>query len=134
MDKIFVKDLLVRGIIGINPEERVKQQDIVINIILFADVRRAAQTDDIAHAVNYKSITKRVIEHVESSSDYLVEKLVSDIAQIILTEFEGVERVQVRVEKPGAVRFAQSVGIEIERSREEVIGESRRDQYRLEHK
>ena len=134
MDKIFVKDLLVRGIIGINPEERVKQQDIVINIILFADVRRAAQTDDIGHAVNYKSITKRVIEHVESSSDYLVEKLVSDIAQIILTEFEGVERVQVRVEKPGAVRFAQSVGIEIERSREEVIGESRRDQYRLEHK
>ena len=134
MDKIFVKDLLVRGIIGINPEERVKQQDIVINIILFADVRRAAQTDDIGHAVNYKSITKRVIEHVESSSDYLVEKLVSDIAQIILTEFEGVERVQVRVEKPGAVRFAQSVGIEIERSREEVVGESRRDQYRLEHK
>jgi len=134
MDKIFVKDLLVRGIIGINPEERVKQQDIVINIILFADVRRAAQTDDIGHAVNYKSITKRVIEHVESSSDYLVEKLVSDIAQIILTEFEGVERVQVRVEKPGAVRFAQSVGIEIERSREEVVGESRRDQHRLEHK
>ncbi len=134
MDKIFVKDLLVRGIIGINPEERVKQQDIVINIILFADVRRAAQTDDIGHAVNYKSITKRVIEHVESSSDYLVEKLVSDIAQIILTEFEGVERVQVRVEKPGAVRFAQSVGIEIERSREEIVGESRRDQYRLEHK
>lgn len=119
MDKIFVKDLLVRGIIGINPEERVKLQDILINMTLFADIRRAAESDDIDDAVNYKSITKRVIEHVESSSDYLVEKLVSDIARIVLTEFAGVERVRVRVEKPGALRFAESVGIEIERSSEE---------------
>lgn len=116
MDKIFVKDLLVRGIIGINPEERVKLQDIVVNMTLFADIRQAAETDDIAYAVNYKSITKRIIEHVEASSDYLVEKLVTDIARIILTEFDGVHRVKVRVEKPGALRFAESVGIEIERT------------------
>lgn len=116
VDKIFVKDLLVRGIIGINPEERVKLQDILINMVLYADTRDAAQTDDIEKAVNYKSITKRIIEHVESSSDYLVEKLVNDIARIILMEFHGVERVQVRVEKPGALRFARSVGIEIERT------------------
>jgi FolB domain-containing protein len=116
MDKIFVKDLLVRGIIGINPEERIKLQDILINMVLFADTRGAAQTDSIDEAVNYKSITKRIIEHVETSSDYLVEKLVNDIARIVLTEFEGVERVQVRVEKPGALRFARSVGIEIERT------------------
>ena len=116
MDKIFVKDLLVRGIIGINPEERIKLQDILINLVLYADTRAAAQTDDIEKAVNYKSITKRIIQHVEDSSDYLVEKLVNDIARIVLTEFEGVERVQVRVEKPGALRFARSVGIEIERT------------------
>lgn len=116
MDKIFVKDLLVRGIIGINPEERIKLQDILINMVLYADTRDAARTDDIDKAVNYKSITKRIIEHVETSSDYLVEKLVNDIAEIILTEFNGVERVQVRVEKPGALRFARSVGIEIERT------------------
>lgn len=116
MDKILVKDLLVRGIIGINPEERIKLQDVLINMVLYADTRAAAQTDDIEKAVNYKSITKRIIEHVEASSDYLVEKLVNDIARIILTEFEGVERVQVRVEKPGALRFARSVGIEIERT------------------
>lgn len=121
MDKIFVKDLLVRGIIGINPEERVKLQDIVINLTLFADISRAAQTDDIEYAVNYKSITKRIIEHVEASSDYLVEKLVTDIARIILTEFEGVERVRVRVEKPGAIRFAQSVGIEIDRNHDDFV-------------
>ena len=124
MDKIFVKDLLVRGIIGINPEERVKLQDIVINMTLFADIRQAAETDDIAYAVNYKSITKRIIEHVEASSDHLVEKLVTDIARIILTEFDGVQRARVRVEKPGALRFAQSVGIEIERTREEFTQSS----------
>lgn len=124
MDKIFVKDLLVRGIIGINPEERVKLQDIVINMTLFADIRQAAETDDIAYAVNYKSITKRIIEHVEASSDHLVEKLVTDIARIILTEFDGVQRARVRVEKPGALRFAQSVGIEIERTREEFAQSS----------
>jgi FolB domain-containing protein len=60
-------------------------------------------------------VTKRVIQHVEDSSDLLVEKLVSDIAYLILSEFP-VQRVQVRVEKPGALRFAKSVGIEIERT------------------
>jgi FolB domain-containing protein len=116
MDKVIVKDLLMRGIIGINPDERVKPQDILINLVLYTDVSKAARSDAIEDAVNYKSITKRVISHVESASDFLVEKLVSDIARIILTEFP-VERVLVRVEKPGALRFARSVGVEIERSR-----------------
>jgi FolB domain-containing protein len=115
-DKIIIKNLLLRGIIGINPEERVKEQDILINMVIYADIRRAAASDAIEDAVDYKSITKRVIDHVEASSDFLVEKLVTDIARLIITEF-NVARVQVRVEKPGALRFAQSVGIEIERSR-----------------
>ncbi len=117
MDKIIIKDLLLRGIVGINPEERVNQQDILINMTLFADIRRAAASDQIEDAVNYKSITKRIIRHVEASSDFLVEKLVTDIARIVLTEFPGVERAIVRLEKPGALRFARSVGIEIERVR-----------------
>ena len=116
MDKIIIKDLLLRGIIGINPEERTKLQDILINMVIYADIRRAADSDDIADAVDYKSITKRVIAHVEKSKDYLVEKLVTDIARIVITEF-NVEKVQVRVEKPGALRFADSVGIEIVRTR-----------------
>lgn len=117
MDRIIIKDLLVRGILGINPEEREKLQDILINVVLYVDVRDAAATDAIEDAVNYKSITKRIIDHVEASSDFLVEKLVTDLARLILCENEQVERVQVRVEKPGALRFARSVGIEIERSR-----------------
>ena len=116
MDKIIIKDLLVRGIIGINDDERVNKQDILLNLTIFADTRPAAASDDIADAVNYRTITKRIIDHVESSADFLVEKLVNDIARIILLEFNA-ERVHVRVEKPGALRFARSVGVEIERKR-----------------
>ncbi len=116
MDKIFIKDLLLRGIIGINDDERVNRQDILINITIFADTKKAAVSDDIKDAVNYRTITKRIIDHVENSADFLVEKLVNDIAHIILNEFQA-ERVIVRLEKPGALRFAQSVGIEIDRSR-----------------
>lgn len=118
MDKIIIRDLLLRGIIGINPDERVKRQDILLNMVLYTDIRRAAETDDIADAANYKAISKRVIDHVEASADFLVEKLVTDIARIILTEYP-IRRVKVRVEKPGALRFAKSVGIEIDRRRED---------------
>jgi len=116
MDKIIIKDLLLRGIIGINEDERTNKQDILINIVMYADTRKASVSDDIKDAVNYRTITKRIIAHVEESADFLVEKLVNDIARIILTEFE-VEQVRVRLEKPGALRFADSVGVEIERRR-----------------
>ena len=119
MDKIFIRDLLLRGIIGINPEERVKQQDILINVVMFADIRKAAVSDEIDDAVDYKTVTKHIIQHVEESSDFLVEKLVTDIARLIFNVDDTVQKVQVRVEKPGALRFAESVGIEIERSRED---------------
>ena len=64
MDKIIIKDLLLRGIIGINPDERVKKQDILLNLVLYADIRHAAETDNIADAANYKIISKRVVEYV----------------------------------------------------------------------
>jgi FolB domain-containing protein len=118
-DRIIVRDLLVRGIVGINPEERRAKQDVVINLELEVDMRAAAATDEIADAVNYRSVCKRIIEHVESASPFLVEKLAADIAAIVLAEF-GVERVRVRVEKPGALRFARSVGVEVERAREDA--------------
>jgi dihydroneopterin aldolase len=117
MDRIIVKNLLLRSIIGLNPDERTSKQDILINLVLHTDIRQAGAADDINISVNYKQVTKRVIAHVEESSDLLVEKLVTDLARLILSEFPRVARVQVRVEKPGALRFAESVGIEIERER-----------------
>ena len=100
-DQIQIRDLLLRTIIGINDEERRDRQDVLINIVLYADLRRAGASDDIEDAVNYRTLTKRVIKLVEESQFFLVEKLAAEIAAICL-EDPRVERVQVRVEKPGA--------------------------------
>ncbi len=117
MDQVFIKDLLVRGIIGINDWERVNIQDILINIVLFADLHPAGESDDIADCVNYRTIAKKVQSHAESAKRFTVEALAADIARLCLEE-PRVQKVCVRIEKPGAVRFSSSVGVEIERSRE----------------
>jgi len=114
-DRIIIKDLLLRGIIGINDWEREKRQDILINITLSGDLRAAGESDKIEDAINYRTLTKKIIQHVEESDRYTVEALATDIAKLCLSA-EGVQRAQVRVEKPGALRFANSVGVEIERS------------------
>lgn len=115
MDQILIKDLVVRGILGINPDERVNKQDILVNITMWADTSAAAASDNIADAVNYKTITKRIVKHIEDGEPMLVERLVQEIADMCL-EDERVDRVEVTVEKPGALRFARSVGIGIVRS------------------
>ena len=115
-DQIQIKDLHLRTIIGINEEERRDRQDVLINIVLYADTQAAGASDDMGNAVNYRTITKRVIKLVEESKFYLVEKLAAEIAAICL-EDPRVEEVSVRVEKPGALRFARSVGVEIHRTR-----------------
>jgi FolB domain-containing protein len=117
MDQVIIKDLLARGIIGVRDWERERPQDILINIIIYTDTNRAAQTDDIADCVDYSMISKKVQAHAESSARLTVEALANDLARICLEE-KGVQKVVVRVEKPGAVRFAKSVGVEIERSRD----------------
>lgn len=118
-DQIHIKDLLLRTIIGINDEERRGRQDVLINLVLYADTRPAGESDDIDHAVNYRTLTKRVIQLVQTSQFYLVEKLAAEIAGICLGD-PRVERVRVTVEKPGALRFARSVGVTIERGRDDA--------------
>lgn len=118
MDKVIIKDLLTRGVIGINDWEREITQNILINIVACTDTRRAAQTDNIEDCVNYKTLSKKVQSHAESAARLTVEALANDLAKICLEE-KNVMSVLVRVEKPGAVRFAQSVGVEIERTRDE---------------
>jgi 2-amino-4-hydroxy-6-hydroxymethyldihydropteridine diphosphokinase len=118
-DQINIKDLLLRTIIGINEEERRNLQDVLINVTLYADTRAAGVSDDIEDAVNYRTITKRIINLVESSQFYLVERLAAEIAVICLDD-SRVECARVRIEKPGALRFARSVGVEIERTRADL--------------
>jgi FolB domain-containing protein len=116
MDQVIISDLVARGIIGINEWEREKPQEILINITLFGDLRKAGQSDSIEDTINYRTITKKVQVHAETSQRFTVEALAADLAQICLDE-AGVQKVRLRVEKPGAVRFTRSVGVEIERER-----------------
>ncbi|MFM8320080.1 MAG: dihydroneopterin aldolase, partial [Chloroflexota bacterium] len=116
MDRILIVDLSARGIIGVNDWERVTPQEMLINIVLFADLRQAGESDDLAHSISYATVAERVRTHAESAARLTVEALAADIARLCLQQ-PGVQRAQVRVEKPGAVRFARSVGVEIERSR-----------------
>lgn len=120
-DRIVIKDLLLRTFVGINPDEQEKRQDVLINIELHADTRAAGASDDIDDAVNYRTLTKQVIEWVEGTRFSLVEKMAADIAAICLSE-PRVNAVRVRVEKPGALRFARSVGVEIYRTRAGMEG------------
>ena len=116
MDQVLIKDLLVRGIIGITDRERERAQDILINAVLFTDIAKAAQSDAIEDCVDYSKIARKLMAHAERANRQTVEALVSDLARLCLEE-PGVQGVRVRVEKPGAVRFSRSVGVEIERFR-----------------
>lgn len=117
MDQIIIQDLLVRGVIGITERERERPQDILINAVLYTQIDRAAETDNIEDCVDYAKLARKLLAHTESAARYTVEALVSDLAKICLDQ-PGVQGVRIRVEKPGAVRFSKSVGVEIERFRQ----------------
>lgn len=116
MDQIFIEDLLIRGVIGISDHERSQPQDILVSITVFTDTHKAGKSDSINDCVNYRTLAKKIIAHTESIKRYTVEALAEDIASLCLEE-NGVRRIRVRVEKPGAVRFSRTVGVEIEREK-----------------
>src|SRR5215831_17082399 len=116
MDRILIKDLMLRCILGLSHEERREKQDVLINLILWTDLRPAAASDNIEDAVDYSALKKRIISLVEGSGYHLAETFADRIASLCL-EQPAVQQVQVTVEKPTALRFAHSVGVEIVRSR-----------------
>ena len=116
LDKICIRDLACRCIVGINDEERVNKQDILVNITMYADLRKACASDNIEDTVDYKAVKKRVLTLVEDSHFSLIETLAGSIAAVCLDE-SGVERVRVCVDKPGALRFARSVAVTVTRGR-----------------
>ncbi len=113
-DTVFVRDLEVRAIIGINDWERRELQTILIDLDMATDVRPAAVDEDIEKTVNYRSVSKAVMKLTIEGEFFLVETLAERIATMIRTDF-GVPWVRVSVRKPGAVRFSREVGVEIER-------------------
>jgi dihydroneopterin aldolase len=114
MDKIFLQDLQVDTVIGIWDWERKIRQTVAIDLEMSADIRKAAASDAVEDTLNYKSVAKRVQAFVKESKFQLVETLAERIAGIILEEFD-VDWVQVRVNKPGAIRGSRGVGVLIER-------------------
>jgi D-erythro-7,8-dihydroneopterin triphosphate epimerase len=115
-DVIFIRDLLVRCIVGIRPEEREKAQDVIFNIRLFADTRPAAASDSIEDAVDYSTLKKRIVGFAEASSYNLVETLAQQAADLCLAD-PRVTGAEVTVEKPTALRFARTVGVRIYREK-----------------
>ncbi len=116
MDRIRIFDLLVRCILGINDSERREKQDVLINLTIYTDLRKAGKSDRIEDTVDYRALKKRVLAMVESSQFCLEEALADAVAELCLAT-PGVEQVEVRVEKPNALRFARSVAVEITRRR-----------------
>lgn len=115
-DTIFIDDLLVRCIIGVHDWERKARQDVLINIELDVDTARAGASDEFSDTVDYRALAKSVIAMAEASEYKLVEALAEEIARLSLMNAR-VEATRIRVEKPGAIRFASSVGVTIERGR-----------------
>lgn len=116
MDRILIEDLLVRCIIGVNEDERREKQDVIINIALTIDLRQAGHSDRLEDTIDYRALKQEVYRAVEEAHFFLIEALAEHIAAICLTR-APVRAVQVRVEKPSALRFARSVAVEMQRER-----------------
>ena len=115
MDKIYVRDLLVRTVVGIFDWEQKKKQDVLLNIGLHTDLKAAGESDTIDDTVDYKQLRNRIVSAVEEGRFSLIEAIAEQVSRICLSE-DKVQQVQVTVDKPGALRFASSVGIEVERT------------------
>lgn len=118
MDTIFLHDLRVETIVGVGDWERKIRQTVSIDLEMGADIRRATESDSIDDTLNYKLVAKRVQQFVAESSFQLVETLAERIADIVFKEFD-VPWVEVRVNKPGAIRGARDVGVKIRRQKNE---------------
>lgn len=119
-DRLLIRDLRVRAILGVNPDERVNRQDVLINVALDVDTRPAASSDAIADAVNYASLSHDIITLAEGTRYRLVEKLANEIVWLCLDD-RRVRRAAVTVEKPTALRYARSVGVQVRRTQEERL-------------
>ena len=123
MDKIFITALRAETIIGIYDWEKATRQRVTVDLELDTDIRRAAQTDDIADTLNYKSISKRLVRYIEDSRYELVETLAEKLAKLLVDEF-AVSRVSLTPHKPGALSDADDVGLKIVRTPADFAGEN----------
>lgn len=126
-DRVHIRDLRLDTIIGVDDEERTTPQEVVVQITLFRDLRPAGRSDHLADSIDYRAFTEAVRRHVQSSRHFLVEALAARIAEIGLEDF-GARAVRVRVDKEAVLPGVGSVGVEIERRRQELSGPEPGDQ------
>ena len=119
MARIRVKDLCLRTYIGINEDEILNKQDVLINLTILYAAQEAVRDNDIDHALNYRTITKAIIAHVEGNRFALLERLTQEILDLVMAN-ESVLYAEVEVDKPHALRFAESVSITLAASRTTV--------------
>jgi dihydroneopterin aldolase len=119
MDKVFISQLHVDTIIGVYDFEKETKQSLFFDIEMLTDIRAAANSDDINDTVDYAAVSERIIKHVTAKPVELLETLVEQIAEFILSDF-NVSEVKVRVSKPAAVKEANTVGVEIIRTANNV--------------
>lgn len=117
MDHVFIEGLEIEALIGIYDWERRVRQPLVFDLEMVFDNRVPAASDDIAHTLDYKAVSTRIREYVSQSGFGLVETLAEHVATLVLAEFP-VQRLRLKLSKPGAVRGARAVGVMIERMRE----------------
>ncbi len=127
---IRITNLRLRTFIGFNPEERAKRQDLVVNAEIHHRPRAAALQDEVAAALDYKAISKAMIEHVECGRFLLLERLAADLVAICRRD-PAVTRAVVTVDKPHALRFADSVSVTLEY--DERQGQPTRENEHAEH-
>lgn len=118
MDKIFIKNLRVIGILGVNPYEQRKPQRIRVNVEVTTNIAEAAKEDDVRRTINYSSVTKHITQFIDANRFFTIEALIEALAQEIL-KFDRVEAVTLSIEKPNAVPEAESVGVEITRKKQD---------------
>ena len=116
MATIRIADLKLRTIIGTNDWERRTKQDIIINISLDYAATKAAKTDALKDTIDYKAMTKKIIKAVEGSDFFLLEKLTDMVLKIIMEDVR-VLKATVRIDKPQALRFSQSVSVELSKTK-----------------
>lgn len=116
MARIRIKDLRLRTFIGIKEEEINNRQDVVINVSIIYPADMAVAINQIEHALNYRTITKAIISHVESNRFALLERLTQDVLDIVM-QHEQVRYAEVEVDKPHALRFSESVSITLSAQR-----------------
>ncbi len=114
--RVRIKNLLLRAYIGIKEEEINNQQDVVINVELTYDASEAIDRNEISAALNYRTITKQIIGHVDGQRFALLERLTQEVLDIVI-EHQAVQWARVEIDKPHALRYADSVSVCLEANR-----------------